>query len=131
MSNQNSISLHELVDAVVMDIQPLAQGRMSLITNEVQPGISVQLDKFQFMTFFRNILYFAIANSQNDSIRIVARSYNYVTSLHIRNNDSRCEDVIVRSLNKFKNLADQLKGCLSVTKNNSYGASISFTFLNM
>ena len=70
-------------------------------------------------------------NTQDDCIRVMAKAFNAITLVHVRNNDFRSEQIITANLQQFEGIAEQLGGCLSVTKNKLYGASVSFTFLNL
>ena len=131
MPAQKLISLHSLVNEVVIEVLPFAVRRRTLIVNDVQPGLHVNINVQQLTTLLKNLLCNTIMNTQDDCIRVTAKAYGSITVVHVRNNDFRCEQIITNNLQDFEGIAEQLGGCLSVTKNKLYGASVSFTFLNL
>lgn len=131
MPARKLISLHHLVNEVVTDVLPFAVQRRTLIINDVQPGLDVNINEQQLTSLLKNLLCETIMNTQDDCLRVMAKAFNAITLVHVRNNDFRSEQIITANLQQFEGIAEQLGGCLSVTKNKLYGASVSFTFLNL
>lgn len=131
MLSQKLSFLHSLVNQVVVDILPLAAKRRSLIINDVQRDLVVNVDEQQLAILLKDLLCDTISNTENDCIRIMAKSFTSLVLMHVRTNDFRCEEAIANNLKQFDGIAEKLGGCLSVTKNKLYGGSISFTFVNL
>ena len=106
MPAQNLLSLHHLVNQVVIDLLPLAVQRRSLIVNDVQPGLDVNINEQQLTTLLKNLLCNTIMNTQDDCIRVMAKSYSSITMVHVRNHDFRCEQIITNNLKQFEGIAE-------------------------
>ena len=131
MSAKTIISLHHLVHELVTDVLPFAVKRRNLIINNVHSDLHVYVDEQQLVIILKKLLYHIVMNTQDNCIRVMAKSYNSITLVHVRNNDFSCEKMITNNLQQLEGIAEQLGGCLGITNNKLYGTTISFTFLNL
>lgn len=131
MPAKTIISLHHLVHELVTDVLLFAVKRRNLIINDVHPDLHAYVDEQRLAIILKKLLCHIVMNTQDNCIRVTAKSYSSITLVHVRNNDFNCEKMITNYLQQLKGIAEQLGGCLDITNNKLHGTTVSFTFLNL
>lgn len=131
MPAKTIISLHHFVHELVTDVLPFAVKRRNLIINNVHPDLHAYVDKQQLAIILKKLLCHIVMNTQDNCIRVMAKSYSSITLVHVHNTDFSCEKMITNNLQQLEAVAKQLGGCLGITNNKLYGTTVSFTFLNL
>ncbi len=126
---KNPIALKTLVGDVARTILPNAVNRYSFFVNDIAPGIQVSVDHDLLASVLSKLLQTAVAQTENDCIRISAYQQQEQVFLNVHEN-ARCygSDIFSR-MEQMMPLAATLGGTVAVIPA-TQGLDLAFRFRN-
>ncbi len=126
---KNPITLKTLVGNVARTILPNAVNRYSFFVNDIAPGIKVSVDHDLLASVLSKLLQTAVAQTENDCIRISAYQQQEQVFLNVHEN-ARCygSDIFSR-MEQMMPLAATLGGTVAVIPA-TQGLDLAFRFRN-
>ena len=126
---KNPIALKTLVGNVARTILPNAVNRYSFFVNDIAPGIKVSVDHDLLASVLSKLLQTAVAQTENDCIRISAYQQQEQVFLNVHEN-GRCygSDIFSR-MEQMMPLAATLGGTVAVIPA-TQGLDLAFRFRN-
>lgn len=124
---KHHIALKQLVGDVAQTILPNAVNCYSFFVNDITPDIQVSADHDLLSTLLSNLLQTAVAQTENDCIRISAHEHQEQIWLNVHEN-ARCYSAdIFNRLEQMMPLAETLGGTVALVPA-TQGLHLAFRF---
>jgi K+-sensing histidine kinase KdpD len=127
---QNPSALQQIVSLVMNSLEPLATTHKSFLVNDIAPGIELHADKDMLALMVSHVLKTAIRHTENDCIRISARTVSDSVFLNVKENGCRPYIAVAESMEQIQPLAEKLGGFISVESSSHEGITVAFSFYN-
>jgi light-regulated signal transduction histidine kinase (bacteriophytochrome) len=129
MQNHPS-ALQEIVNLVMDSLVPFATTRKSFLVNDIAPEIELYADKDMLALVVSDVLKTAIRHTENDCIRITAKSVQDSIFLNVKENGCRPYIAVAESMERIQPLAEKLGGFITVASSSHEGVTVAFSFYN-
>jgi hypothetical protein len=129
MQNHPS-ALQEVVNLVMDSLVPFATTRKSFLVNDIAPEIELHADKDMLALVVSDVLKTAIRHTENDCIRITAKSVRDSIFLNVKENGCRPYIAVAESMERIQPLAEKLGGFITVASSSHEGVTVAFSFYN-
>jgi hypothetical protein len=127
---ESSVSLHGLIDTIMLGLQPLSGARRNVMMNAVSPDIKVSTDENILSYVISSLLTAALSATQSECIRLGAASSGDYTVVNVQDNEYRFFGAVQQSLPSLQQAAKKMGGCISLQHNKTTGTLTSFRFYN-
>jgi hypothetical protein len=124
------ISLHDVVDDLIMATSPHAARYGNLISNDVSPGIKIIPNSEKIKRLIKRILDLIISVTRKDHINISAKTYTDLVLVHFKEINIQNLSPVYNELRQMVSDAEKLGGFLGITSYQNRSATIAFTFMN-
>ena len=120
------ISVHQLVNQLMKELQPLAIKRSNVILNGISRELMVAADENMLAFVLWNLISSAVNSTKNECIHIVGLCTEDGAMLHIKNVGAYFYQTISHEYRKVLHMVEKMGGSLHLDDNN--GSHISFSF---
>jgi K+-sensing histidine kinase KdpD len=126
---KNQFALKQFVGSVAQTILPNAVNRYSFFVNDIAPDIQVSVDRDLLASVLSKLLQTAVAQTENDCIRISAYEQQEQVFLNVHEN-GRCYGTdLFNRMEQMVPMAATLGGTVAVTPA-THGLELSLRFRN-
>jgi hypothetical protein len=127
---KNAEELHHLIDQVMSNLLPLAADHNSFFINDVNLDMPVNADREILVSTIADLLKRTMDLTQNDCIRVSARSYCDSVLLNIKQAKLRSFIDVADCMEPMLPLAEKLGGCITVMNDPISGTAVALCFDN-
>ncbi len=110
---ERELSLHLMVNRLIISTIPLASRQQCVIVNEIKPGFIVEADEKKLLMITGGLLNAVLEHCTNCSITISAKQVGHVILLHVKVNSRLYSRSFAGKLSAIQEMA--LKACASVS----------------
>jgi len=128
---ENHSGLRELTDRLINLYMDKASRNKSFFVNEIPGHLQLGTDTQMFASILIGLLSAVVSCTRESCIRMYAKVYGSVVLLKV--NDSNSSDIygIEAKVQKFKPLAEKIRGSVHVTNQRKKLTTITFGFPNL
>jgi len=127
VSNANQVSLHRLVDRLMLSFIPLAVSKNSFIINDIDIDFDLQADEQVLAFVIGNMMNNVISSSRSVCIRVEAVRKEHGIQVRVRNNGSYFYSIIANSFAPAVEAARQLGGHINIYNQKNEGTVVTFS----
>lgn len=127
----NTASLYNVVGRLIKSLTPAAIRHKNYIVNDVSVEIRTEVNENLLAAVLGSLINAILRNTQNSCIRITAKFYGNVISLHIEDNGCINYSSISQNLAGIQPQIEKLNGFIGVTSYRNKLTTIAFSFVNM
>ena len=100
------------------------------LINDIEKDLIVSANEEILAKAIGDILEAIVTHSQNNCIRISAKSFGNIILLYVKDIDSKQNNAIANSLFLTESMAGQLGGCFTLSSNRNKETTFAFSFYN-
>ncbi|MEP7106507.1 MAG: hypothetical protein ABI760_00970 [Ferruginibacter sp.] len=123
-------NLHQLVGLAAGNSMPTAVQRNSFIVNEVPREFQIAADVKLLANILNSLLSIVVNNSKHSCIRIIAKEYEDMIFVCVRDNNSGSNYDVAGNLQQVQQNAKKMNGNVNITNMENKFTSIIFNFPN-
>jgi K+-sensing histidine kinase KdpD len=127
---QTTDTLTGLVDVLANNFESSVLHKKSILINDIPDDIFIDTDKNLLANVLGNLMQEVIKHTENGSIRIMAKTFNNVVLLHVKNDGSLNYDSVSQRMNTIQTQAEKLGGFIGFTSYRNKVTTIAFSFMN-
>ncbi|HKZ64772.1 MAG TPA: hypothetical protein VJ111_00380 [Chitinophagaceae bacterium] len=130
-TSENHSDLRELTDRLINPYIDKAGHNKSFFVNEIPDHLQLCTDTQMFASVLSGLLSAIVSYTRDSCIRMTAKVYGSVVLLKLK--DSNSSDIygIEAEVQKFKPLAEKIRGSVHVTNQRKKLTTITFGFPNL
>jgi hypothetical protein len=125
-----NISLHQLVNKLVIGLLPAAVSRRSFIINDVPPQVTACTNENLLFLVLNTLLVQAINATQSQCIRIGATLTGDCTFIKVKDNTGYFYKAITHVVKQERLMAERTGGCISINQEKDGITLTTFSFHN-
>jgi len=129
-ANHTKVSLHKLVNQLLMGLQPLAMRRDNIILNGIPDGLSFYADENMLAYVLWNLINSAVNSKKNECIHVVALTEADRTMICVKDVGTGFYHTISHEYKKIQDAAERLGGTICLDNDGVHGTSISLSISN-
>lgn len=122
-----AVSLHTLVDQLMLSFIPLAVSKNSFIVNDVNEAFELQADKEVLAFVIGNLLNNAITSSDHVCIRLEAVKQPKGIQIRVKNNGANFYSTVAHSFSEVCAAARSIGGSINIYNQKHEGLVITFS----
>jgi hypothetical protein len=124
-------SLHAIVNQVMSDYMPEAKINKNSVQNDIPNKLPITANEELLTTVLSGMFHAIVSNARNSSIRVVAKTYNDIVLVHVKDSNTCNNYAVASGLARFRSLAEKMGGYLDITSQRSKETTIAFSFPNL
>ena len=124
------VSLHHLVNQLLMGLQPLAMKRDNIILNGISEDLSIETDENLLAYVLWNLISSAVNSTKKECIHIVVLIGQDRMMICVKGTGTYFYQAISREYRKVQDAAEKLGGSISFDDDAIHGSNISFSILH-
>ena len=125
--NNTTISLHSFVNALTVGLMPLAVVRNSIIINEIDRQLELDVDEHMLAYVLWNLLNRVVHSTQQECIHIESIVDGDRTMIRVRNAGFYFYRTVAQNFRQVQHAAEQLGGSISIDQTVGHGTTIALT----
>lgn len=127
---ERQLSLHLMINRLIISTMPLASRKQCVIVNEVRPGFCVEADEKKLIVVTGNLLNTVIEYSKNSSITIAAKQIGQVILVHVKVDNRLYSRPFADKLAGIQEMALKAGASVSVTSFRNNITTLAIGFMN-
>ena len=129
-ATQSQLALHLMVSKLSVKTTPSNPSEKTIV-NDVPSWLQVNTDQHKLAAIISRLLDKVIDHTDSSRIRICAKNYHNVTILHIKDKSRLNSPAFANSLVEVQELAEELRGSVSVTSYRNDVTTVALSFMNV
>jgi hypothetical protein len=129
-SKRIKISLHQLVEDLLVSLQPMAEKNNNVIINGVPQGLCFIAEENVLAYIIWNLINTVIAGKKNESIHVKTLVDDHATMICVNDAGTYLYRSLAPEYRKLQAAADQLGGCINLYNDERYGSNLAFSISN-
>lgn len=123
----SAVSLHKLVDQLMLSFIPLAVNKKSFIVNDVNEAFQLDADEQVLAFIIGNLLSNAISSSNNVCIRIEAVKQPKGVQIRVKNNGANFYSTVAHGFSQVLAAARSMGGSINIYNQKHEGTVITLS----
>jgi C4-dicarboxylate-specific signal transduction histidine kinase len=123
----SAVSLHKLVDQLMLSFIPLAVNKKSFIVNDVNEAFQLEADEQVLAFIIGNLLSNAISSSNNVCIRIEAVKQPKGVQIRVKNNGANFYSTVAHGFSQVLAAARSMGGSIDIYNQKHEGTVITLS----
>ena len=125
------LSLHAIVNQVMDEYLPAAKINQNLVQNDIPGELPISANEEMLTSVLSGMFHAIVSHARNSSIRVMAKTYNDIVLLHVKDSNTCNSYAVASGLARFRALAEKMGGYLDITSQRSKETTIAFSFPNL
>jgi signal transduction histidine kinase len=126
-STSSRIFLYDFVNALTAGLLPLAVDRKSLIINEIDRRLELDIDEHMLAYVLWNLLNRVIHSTQEECIHVESIVESGRAMIRVRNAGTYFYRTVSQGFRQVQQVAEQLGGSISIDQSADHGTSVALT----
>jgi len=124
------VSVHQLINKLMKDLQPLALKRSNIILNGIPGELTMAVEENLLAYVLWNLINSAVNSAKNECIHIVALFTDDGPVIDIKNVGTYFYQAFSREYRKVQQIAEKIGGSIRLDDDKKDGAHVIFSLLN-
>lgn len=127
---ERQLSLHLMINRLIMGTMPRASQQQCFIINEIQPGFCVEADEEKLVAVTGGLLHAVLEHCKNCHIAISAKQIGHVILVHVKVDNRLYSRSFANKLLALQEIALKAGSSVSVTSFRNNITTLAIGFMN-